>query len=315
MLKHLMNGGSLLSYAVYDAESEAKAAKDAQRALLVKNNTVGGTPPAAETPAAEGEVGEEEEEENEEEEEPEPEPAEGDENLTEEEKAAKALEEEEKQKAAKIAAKAQRKQDRMQRRIDEAVAATKAAKEELERFKTSNPDSKLTEDEVEARAEAKAAEKLAAKELEKLQTDFQKLCDDLQTKATKIDKDFDDKVADIADQFGRLPSFMLSAMADMDNGPELLVYLVNNDEFAEEMYKATPAKMTRKLVELSMKLTEEEKGKKKRQISRVPEPITPVAGGRAVSNTITSADTKPENMDNFVRKRQAQIEERRKMGR
>jgi hypothetical protein len=217
----------------------------------------------------------------------------------------------EREAAEKIAAKAKRKDDRMQRRIDEAIAAKKTAEDELKKFKEANPDVKLTEEEVEAKAEAKAAAKLAAKQAEDIQAKFDNACAKLAKDATKIDKDFDDKVNDMAEQFGPIPSFMIGVLEDFENGAEVLASIVNDDEVAEKIYnlKTSPAKMTRELVAISNKLIEDKK-KPRKQISKVEIPVEPVNGNRHVSTTITEADTK--NMDSYVAKRRMQQEAARK---
>jgi len=298
-----MNGASLLAMANFDADSDERAAL---RASLVKNNTViekpSTTPETEEqNEKVEGEENEEGDDEGEEDEDNEEENV--DEELTDEEKAAK---EAEKKAAEKAAAKLARKNDRMQRRIDEATAAAKAAKDELAAFKAANPNSTLTEEEVEARAEAKAAERLAAQKVKDLQTEFDNTCERLQKEATKFDKDFYEKTVDIADQFGPIPSFLIGVAADTENGAEVLAHIVADDELAEKIWKLTPAKMAKEFILISNKLIEA-KTPPRRQISKVPEPITRVTGSRVVSTTITAADTKPENMDNYVAKRRAQM--------
>lgn len=251
--------------------------------------------------ATEEEDGEESEE-NKEEEEGEVEKKEE----TEEEKA-------EREKQEKIQAKAQRKQDRMQRRIDEATAARRAAETELEKLKAqleANPDQKLTAEEVEARAEALAAKKLAEKEAKEIQDKFDADCEKLQKAALKIDKEFDDKIGDIAADIGRIPSFMIGVLSDLENGGEVLAFIANDDELAEEIWPMRPTKMTKKLLEISEKLIKA-KAPPKKEISRVPDPGTPVRPNRSSNSTIiTEADTK--DMNSYVRKRQAQIAEQRK---
>lgn len=221
----------------------------------------------------------------------------------------------EKEANDKIAAKAQRKQDRMQRRIDESVAARNKAEEEVARLKAqleANPELKLTAEEVETRANAIAAKKIQDKEIADITAKFQNDCDALQKDAKKIDKDFDSKIDDVAEQFGPIPSFMIGVLTDLDNGPEVLAHFANDEDFAEGIYKASPAKMTKMLVEVSNKLIEAKK-KPRKEISKVEEPIEPVSGAsRGKSTVITEADTKPGNMDNYVAKRNAQIAERRK---
>lgn len=318
MFKHLLNGSSLLALALRDAENEngTPDPKAVLREQLAKGNVQkegvnaenadgeqdsGGDEEGEndEDPDSEGEEGDEEEEENDGEVDP-------PENETDEQKKAREAKEKE-------AAKLQRKQDRMQRRIDKAIAEKKEAEAEIKRLKEqleANPDQKLTAEEIETQAEAKAAKKLAEKEAADLQARFEKDCEALAKAANKIDTKFDDKIHELAADLGPIPSFMIGVLSDMDNGGEVLAHIANDDELAEEIWGCKPAKMTRKLVEISAKLEEAKKPPKK-QISKVPEPITPVKTNRKVSNTITEADTK--NMDEYVRKRQAQMAEARKL--
>lgn len=313
MFKHLMSGGSLKSLMLYapdpDPVAVAAEAKEKLRAELLKNTVISSN-------------GEPDPEEKEEEEEEESEEDEGEDKLgenpneTEEEKVVREAKEADEAKEAKIAAKAQRKQDRMQKRIDEAVAEREKYKAELEAFKTANPDKNLTEEEVNSRAEILAAKKLADKNAADLQTAFDADCAKLQKEANKLDKEFDDNVNDMADQFGPIPSFMIGVLSDFDNGAEVLAHIAKNEEVAEILYsfKNKPAKMTKELVEISNKL-EAAKKKPKKEISKVPDPPTPVNARNVQNTTITSQDTKPENMDNYVAKRTRQMEEKKRMGR
>lgn len=315
MLKHLMNGSSLLALALRDGNNDEGAdAKAKLRADLAKGNVQkeegddkdpndksdneGGDKDDEGEDADEDEEGEEEGEEDDGEVEP-------PKDETEEQKKVREAKEKEE-------AKATRKQDRMQRRIDKAVAAQRAAETEIANLKAqleANPDQKLTAEEVESLAEAKAKKKLAEKEQADLQTKFNKDCDTLQKAANKIDKEFDDKINELAEDIGPIPSFMIGVLSDMDNGGEVLAYVANDDELAEQIWTAKPAKMTRLLVEISNKLENAKKPPKK-QISKVPDPGTPVKTNRVVSNVITEADTK--NMDTYVAKRTRQMIEKRK---
>lgn len=318
MFKSLLNGVSLSSLMLRDADDEGGSgdAKTKLRESLTKNVTVTSGAKAAQPEANEGgEEDEEGEEEGEEEEEGEDEEDENDEG---EGKVEKSEETEEEKKAReaqeKAAAKAQRKADRMQRRIDTAIAEKKAAEAEIARLKAqleANPDQKLTAEEVEAKAEAIAAKKLAEQQAKKMQDDFDAACEKLAKDATKVDKDFNDKINDIAEQFGPIPSFMIGVLEDLENGGEVLAYIAADDEVAEEIYSYAkkPAKLAKELVAISNKLIDAKKPKPKK-LSAVEDPVKPVKGTRVISNTITEADTK--NMDSYVAKRRRQMEERRK---
>lgn len=308
MFKNLFNGVSLASLMLRDAENEGGTPdpKVALREKLAKGNIA----PAAEAVIPDTTEGddadpEEEEEEDEGEEEAEVDPPV--EETAEQKKDREAKE--------KIEAKAKRKDERMQRRIDNAVAEREAAKTEIARLKAqleANPDKKLTPEEIETRAEAIAAKKVADKQLADIQTAFVESCDKLQAEAKKVDKDFDTKIGDIAADLGPIPSFMIGVLDDFDNGGEVLAFIAGDDEVAEKIWSLSksPAKMTKALVDISNKLAEAKKPAKK-QISKVPDPITPVKGSRVVSNVITEADTK--DMDRYIAKRQAQMAEQRKL--
>lgn len=322
MLKHLMNGSSLISLMLRDADDEGGSdisPRDKLRETLTKNVTVtSGEKKAAE--AGDNEGGEKEVEEGEEEGEEGEEADEEDEGEVEEgkkgEEGKEETEEEKKVREAqeKQAAKAQRKADRMQRRIDENVAARKAAEAEVARLKAqleANPEQKLTEEEVEAKAEALAAKRLAERQAKEMQEQFDAACEKLAKDASKIDKDFNVKINEIAEQFGPIPSFMIGVLEDFENGGEVLAYIANDDDIAEQIYsyKNKPAKLTKELVAISNQLIEAKKPKPK-ALSKVPDPVKPVGSTRVVSNVITEADTK--NMESYVAKRQRQMMEKRK---
>lgn len=318
MFKHLMNGGSLLSYALYDGNDDdgAPDPKEKLRAELAKGNIQkDGIHADADKDDEEGEDNSEEDDEDDtegdDESSDEDEEGEVDPNETDEEKAVR--EAKEKEAAVKAEAKAQRKQDRMQRRFDKLVAEKRTAEAEIAKLKeqlAANPDQKLTAEEVESLAEAKAKEKLAEREAIDLQKKFDADCDVLQKAALKADKEFNEKINEIAEDIGPIPSFMIGVLSDMDNGGAVLAHIANDDELAEEIWKSKPTKMTRLLLEISTKLADAAKPPKK-QISRVPDPGTPLKPARVISNHITEADTK--NMDSYVAKRQRQMAEARKL--
>ena len=307
MLKQFLNTGSLKSLMLFDAESEAGAAEEKAklREQLAKGNIV------KEAPVVEKEEVEEEESEEEIESEEE----------SEEEKVEETAEEKAAREASETqAAKDKRKEERIQKRIDKAVAAQRTAEAEVAKWRAlaeAKPDDeKLTKEQVEARAEAIAAEKVAAKEMERAQADFNKACDKLQDAANKIDKEFTPKVVAMADELGPIPSRVIGILDDLENGAEVLKFMVDDIDEAEKIYdlKDKPERLAIALVRISDKLALAKKPPPK-QISKVPDPMKPVNGNRVQSTQITQKDTTPEGMENYVRKRQLQIEQRRKQGR
>jgi len=306
MFKNLFLNTSAIRY---DAEGDHADEKAKLRAQLTKNVVV--------TNKSEKEADKVEDTETEEEKEDEETEEEGEEGSEESEEDEK-VEETDEQKAArekqeKEAAKLKRKDERVQRRIDTAIAEKKAAEAEVTRLKAqleANPEKKLTEEEVEALAEAKATKKLQEKEIERLKEEFDEACNKLQAAATKKDKEFTDKVGDMANLFGPIPSRVIGILNDIEDGHEVLNLMVDDDDLAESIYKLKdkPEKLAIALVRIADKLAEEKKPKPKK-VSQVPNPVTPVKSGRVQSTTITEADTK--NMDSYTRKRMAQMKARR----
>ncbi len=315
-----MNNGSLKSLMLFDADSEkgAAEAREKLRADIVKGTNV--TAKSEQELAAANTEGDPDPEiDPDPEVDPEEEPEFDDDGnpIVKEPPAEETAAEKKARETQEAKDKEDRKQARIQKRIDKAVAGQRAAEAELIKLKAqleANPDKKLTEEEVQARAEAIAAEKVAAKELEHLQADFNKACDKLQTEGTKLDKEFTPKVVAMAEELGPIPSRVIGVLSDFDNGAEVLKFMIDDIDEAEKIYdlKDKPEKLAIALMKISDKLTAA-KRPRPRQISQVPDPVRPVNGSRVQSLTITEADTK--NMDTYVAKRTRQMEERRKAGR
>lgn len=261
--------------------------------------------PEKETPAAE--TAEEEMEEEEEETETVEE--------TEEEKTARETKEAEENKLS-VEDKEKRKQERIQRRIDKAVAGQRAAEAEVARMKAlldaKPPEEKLTKEEVEARAEALANEKLKTKEVERLQKEFNEACDKLQKEAIKLDDKFMTKVVDMSEELGAIPSRIIGILSDLDNGAEVLKLMADDIDEAEKLYdlQNRPEKLAIAIMRISDKLAAAKRPKPK-DISKVPESVTPVTGSRSSSLVITQADTK--DMAKYTAKRIAQREAQKKV--
>jgi hypothetical protein len=310
MLKQFMNSGSLNALMVHEAEGATKTPVELAREAIAKNTQSRTADGDKEPEKEEVEKEVEKEEENEEEGEEEDEDGEKEEEEveeTDEEKAAREARE-------KAEAKAQRKDARIQRRIDTAVAAQRKAETELAELKATidaNPDKKLTEAEVQTRAEAIAADKLAQANLERLQKEFNANCDRLQEAATKADKLFTPKVVEMTNDLGPIPSRIIGILADLDNGPDVLRLMVDDIDEAEKLYdlKDRPEKLAIAIVRLADKLAEANKPKPKK-LSKVPaqgDPIKPK--GNVQSNVITGK----ESTEDYIAKRTAQREQQRKI--
>lgn len=317
MLKHLMSGASLISLALRDADTDERAALRAKIAGGAKVEVQSDAEKEAkDDKAADDKSDNEGSDKDDDDTKTDDEDEESEEDKEEDDDKVKETDEEkaEREKQEKLAAKSKRKEDRMQARINEATKLKNEAVAEVERLKAqlaADPDKKLSPEEIETRAKAIAQEELSKKELEKINDDFNATCTTLAKDARKTDKDFDNKVEDMADQFGKIPSFMIGVLGDLDNGGEVLAYLANDDDEAERLYNLTqkPAKMAKELALISLKLEEAKKPPKK-QISKVKGIDTVKNSGNNKSAVLTEADAK--NMDNYVAKRIRMKEEQKK---
>src|ERR1051326_7433495 len=308
----------LNSAAVFDAESDHKAAVEAQRKSIqvetVKPEDSVGKLNEQEEPEEKKE--EKEEEENEEEDEEKEEDEEGEklpENETDE------------QKKERIAKEKEAKRDaRMQRRINKLTAERELTKKENEELRKQLSEKKvegLTEEEVQRRAEKLAEDMVKQRQAKDAETQFQKDCDTLQEAAVKTDKEFNKKINIVAQEIAPIPGVMIGILSELDNenGGAVLSYLANNPDEYEAMFKISgndivplsEGRMTAKLIRISDKLKAEAK-KPTKERSKLPEPITPITESRDARTVDVLPKDPTKNIEDFVRIRNKQDAERRK---
>lgn len=203
----------------------------------------------------------------------------------------------------------ERKLERLQKRVGKTAGERDAIKKELKDTKASleakvaEGTQPLTEEEVNRRARELANQELTAKEFNDAQ-------ERLIRAATKEDKNFMSKINDLAVDVAPLPAFFIGALDDLDNGGEVLNYLSDNaDEYEDLISMNRPTKVIKGLVEISNKLIEAKKPKPKK-VSDVPNPPKAPGGNRKSPDTLPPKPT--ENMAEFVRVRNLQVEARRK---
>jgi hypothetical protein len=304
----------LNSAATLDAENEGKSAAQLQReaiaaSVVTAKETETETQTEVET-ETETEVEEEVEENEDEDDESEKPPA----NETEEQKTARLAQEKEQ-------AKEQRKQDRIQKRIDKLVAErdlTRTENEELKKQLLAKAVDGLTEEEVNARAKKIAEDIVNERRTEDTKKQFEKDCDILQKEAVKVNKKFNDDVNLMAQEVAPIPAIMIGILVDLDNenGGKVLNYLTQNVDEYEDIYSLSEGRMTAKLIRLSDKIkAEDDKAKagKKKEHSKVPPPVTPVNEGRDVRTANAIPNNPTKNMDDFVRIRNQQEADKRKL--
>lgn len=249
---------------------------------------------------------ENEEEEEEKEEEEEEEEKEENDNETDDQRTARLAQEKE-----------ARRQARVQKRIDKltATVGTKDAEiAELKKQLAEKPKEGLTEEEIERRANAIADARLRDKEADDAKRAFEKTADTLIKNATKVDKDFEKKINEVAQETDTLmPKYMVEILSDLDNGNghEILAQLANDEDLYEEICALSERKMTRRLDKMSEELKSKGKKPAPKTERRIPDPIEPINdGGNNRGNAIPAKPT--QNMDEFVRIRALQTEQFRK---
>lgn len=193
-------------------------------------------------------------------------------------------------------------QERIQKRIDKEVAEKKRLAEENAELKRKleakavEGETTLTEEDVNTRAETLAAQRIAER-------DFINSCNRLAEAAEKKDKLFPKKMEAMAEEIGKLPGHMIGILDDLDNGGDVLAHLTDNVEEAEKIYSMSPAKMAVELTKLSVKIVPK---KEQKQISKVPDPINAVQGSAKANGAPKDTD----NMDDWIAKRNKQVQER-----
>lgn len=208
-----------------------------------------------------------------------------------------------------------RKQQRIQKRIDRLTAEKREYEKkykELLEASNSNNKSELTDEEINLRIQNAIEEDRKARQTEDVKKQFEKDCDTLRDQAIKVDKEFDRKIASTVEELGQpIPSQMIGILVDLDNenGGEVLNYLADNVDEAEDIWNLPQSKMALKLVRISDKLKEAKKPKPKER-SKAPPPVSEVTGGSRASNVLPKNPT--QNMDDYVRIRNEQDAAKRK---
>jgi len=307
---------------LFDAESDRRAAVEAQRAAIagnVTNANIEVDPNANENKSNEEEKTEEEGDDKEDSENAD------DESKDDEEKSDDKKDETAEEKTTRIAQeKEDRKQARIEKRIGKLVAANELTKKENEDLRKQLDAKKvdgLTEEEVNARAKKLAEDMVRERETANTQKQFEKDCDKLADEALKIDPKFNNKVQEMAAEVAPIPMNMIGILADLDNenGGAVLNYLADNVDEYDDIHTLSEGRMTAKLIRISDKLkaaTEkaaaEAKEKAKKKKSDAPNPITPVNEGRD-TRTANALPNKPtENMEEYIRIRNEQDAVKRK---
>lgn len=210
----------------------------------------------------------------------------------------------------KTVEKLQRTIARLQRRLGKESGDKKDLRKQLEDVqkllaaKESEEGEKLTEEDVNARAKRIANEELTKRE-------FSQACDRLEKAAIKADKDFSEKIDELAADIGAIPGQLIGMLDDLDNGGAVLAYLANNPDEAEDIWgMKNIVKQASAIVKLGQKVEAEEKKKSIKQISKVPPPKQKL-GGNGNQPTFDPYNTKTTSDKDWIEQRNKQAAERR----
>jgi hypothetical protein len=135
--------------------------------------------------------------------------------------------------------------------------------------------------------EQKAAEERATEEA-RIQATYKAYNDRLLEARSHIE-DFDEKMATAGDL--KVPQSVYLSIIEMENGPEVAIYLAEHPEMAAELMEMSPLRATANVWKLSESLAPEEKEEKEEKppvvekiVSKAPPPIKPVGGGSTKSS-------------------------------
>ena len=204
--------------------------------------------------------------------------------------------------AEKIEAKTAAEKARIQKRIDKEVAKRKTLETENANLKAQlaakeSGEGKFTEEDVKKQAKVLADKEIADR-------DFANACSRLQKAATKLDKDFPDKIQELGTEVGPIPGAMIGILDDLDNGGQVLQHFTTDPDEYERIIALPSTKMAVELTRLATKLAKPPV----KVLSKVPAPNEPLGGNARVDTPLNDKDP----MDVWIKKRNKQVEERRK---
>ncbi len=209
---------------------------------------------------------------------------------------------EEELEAEKAEAKTAAEKARIQKRIDKEVAKRKVLEEENKTLKAQlaakeTGEGKFTKEDVEKQAKTIAEQTIAER-------DFANACARLQKSATKLDKDFPEKIQELGSEVGPIPGAMIGILDDLDNGGQVLQHFTTDPDEYEKLIALPATKMAVELTKLATKLAKPAS----KPLSKVPAPNEPLGGNARVDTPLNDKDP----MDVWIKKRNKQVEERRK---
>jgi dynactin complex subunit len=204
-------------------------------------------------------------------------------------------------------AKTPEEKDRIQRRIDRLTAKNDRLTRELEAAnaklaelaKGDDGTVKLTEADIEARAEQKATQK-------DLERQFVHAVNSTHDAAMAVNKDFKGKIDEVISELGPVPGQLILALQDLPNKGEVLYHIANDIDVAEKFYEIVqnPIKLGREIEKLSSELSKP----KPKPVSKTPKPPAPVGTRQAPNATTNLHNTK--NTEEWIKQRQAEVEKK-----
>jgi len=190
----------------------------------------------------------------------------------------------------------QRRADELQKWKDDQLAkqaAEKAVKPKLEDFDYDEEEHNkaVRQHEIDQGVQAALAKKSAEAEAKQQQQDSEKVLNTFNERVEALGKaDFDTK----ANAIPTLPSGVVDALMQSEQGAEIVYHLGSNLEVAESLAQMSPGMAMMEIGKLSTRLS----AKPEIKPSAAPEPIVPVKAGSALTSNIDG----DISMDEWMRK-------------
>lgn len=154
---------------------------------------------------------------------------------------------------------------------------------------------------IEHRAEVKAAEKLAARQAAQ---EAERRNESFQEKAESAVERYPDFNVVVNDPTLRINEAMAEFITESEIGPDVAYFLGKNPSKAAEISQLSPVRAALELTKIQAELA----ARPKAQVSKAPEPITPVGQrGKSSSSTLPNDD---DDIDTWMKKEEARMRSR-----
>jgi hypothetical protein len=144
----------------------------------------------------------------------------------------------------------------------------------------------------------------ASERAEEQRNSTEKAWRDRETKTREAHPDYDDKLQELKIPNTEAVSAIKTAISESEIGPELLYHLASNPDEATRIVKLSPTRAVAELGKLELKLSGDRAPKAKtREVSKAPEPITPLRRGGKSAHVLGDPDLSYAEHEKLANKR------------